>query len=391
MHFFIPEFRSRVTALPRHAMLMMGMLVFALVIIEGIAHMTGVDGRSSLFDGQLTGGHPIEINADGIRGPMIPKEKSPETFRVLCLGDSTTFGTGVATSETWPAQIQNALSLKVDAINCGTPAASVKDLTYEIEQKWARYHPDHLVLAISNNMISLAYIHKDAPARIPSGRDAFTQARAAEPTLYSKTKRVIQSNLTSITFLKRLTSQGLYAGGVMRHHVDPDAPFGALLAHGWRQADLPDETAHEAWTAFENDLIRLGQLAENRGIPLTITYIPARFMLTSEWRDNQKWIPKWRITMDPAEHIRSICQRRNLYFVDAILELLKTRRSREEHHLDAALYIPMDYTHLDASGHAAIAKTIALGIQKMADAPSGTHHLPRAIAPAHHAPGIDDQ
>jgi hypothetical protein len=52
---------------------------------------------------------PVHVNHLGLRGPDLP-EKTPEEFRVLCLGDSTTFGQGVSEEETIPALLQADLA-----------------------------------------------------------------------------------------------------------------------------------------------------------------------------------------------------------------------------------------------------------------------------------------
>jgi lysophospholipase L1-like esterase len=46
------------------------------------------------------------INALGLRGEDLPAERDPQELRVLCVGDSFTFGGGVETHEAWPQQLQ---------------------------------------------------------------------------------------------------------------------------------------------------------------------------------------------------------------------------------------------------------------------------------------------
>jgi lysophospholipase L1-like esterase len=52
---------------------------------------------------------PVRINHLGFRGPDFTPAKPAETFRILCLGDSTTFGWSVADGETYPAQLEKLL------------------------------------------------------------------------------------------------------------------------------------------------------------------------------------------------------------------------------------------------------------------------------------------
>lgn len=63
------------------------------------------------------------VNAHGFRGRWFPPARS-RAWRVLCLGDSFTFGTGVEDHETWPARLQQFFAATlgpgaVEVWNCG--------------------------------------------------------------------------------------------------------------------------------------------------------------------------------------------------------------------------------------------------------------------------------
>jgi lysophospholipase L1-like esterase len=61
------------------------------------------------------------INADGFRGPQRARAKPAGALRVVALGDSSTFGYGLAYVDTWPAQLEALLA-------SGGRAAEVLDL-----------------------------------------------------------------------------------------------------------------------------------------------------------------------------------------------------------------------------------------------------------------------
>jgi hypothetical protein len=46
------------------------------------------------------------INQQGLRGPEVSQAKPPGTFRVLGLGDSFTFGTGVREQDTFLRRLE---------------------------------------------------------------------------------------------------------------------------------------------------------------------------------------------------------------------------------------------------------------------------------------------
>lgn len=67
---------------------------------------------------------PVRINNFGFRGKDFSIEKRPGSFRILCLGDSVTFGWSVGDEETYPAQMERLLRGKypgkdIEVINLG--------------------------------------------------------------------------------------------------------------------------------------------------------------------------------------------------------------------------------------------------------------------------------
>lgn len=55
-------------------------------------------------------GQPVTISSRGLRGEELRVPKPPGRRRVLCFGDSITFGYGVGDAETYPARLQAALA-----------------------------------------------------------------------------------------------------------------------------------------------------------------------------------------------------------------------------------------------------------------------------------------
>jgi len=77
------------------------------------------------------GGHDNKVmyyNSEGFRGPEFTKDKPENTFRIITVGGSTTFGSGVVDNETYPYHLQELfdstnLDFKVEVINVGIPGA----------------------------------------------------------------------------------------------------------------------------------------------------------------------------------------------------------------------------------------------------------------------------
>ena len=156
------------------------------------------------------------------------------------------------------------------------------------------------------------------------------------------------------------SQRALYWLGVMDHRLDdPSQPYGALLAHGWRQGNLPPNEAEEAWNCFARELAGLKAATAAHGAKLVVGFSPPRFDLSNSLFDNEKNVPLERMTINPAQRFAELCAAQNIPCIDT-LNVLRTARTQltEERGKTASLYIMFDYNHLNADGHAAVAKAM---------------------------------
>jgi hypothetical protein len=79
-------------------------------------------------------GASLHVNASGIRSPREIADVPAGRIRVVCSGDSYTFGEGVADAATWCAQLE-ALDSRLEAVNLGVPG-------YGVDQAYLRYMRD---------------------------------------------------------------------------------------------------------------------------------------------------------------------------------------------------------------------------------------------------------
>jgi lysophospholipase L1-like esterase len=81
----------------------------------------------------------VQTNAAGLREPDFERLKT-STLRILTIGDSFTFGTGIEAEQAWPAQLERALAQEgrgasIAVVNGGIPGyglAQMRDLTEEL-------------------------------------------------------------------------------------------------------------------------------------------------------------------------------------------------------------------------------------------------------------------
>lgn len=99
---------------------------------------------------------PVHINSQGTRGPEFAIAKPANTFRILSLGDSRTFGWGLAESESYSARLQHLLQERigqrreVEVINAGVNAWSYQQMSVYFRDYGLRYHPDAVILGEAN-------------------------------------------------------------------------------------------------------------------------------------------------------------------------------------------------------------------------------------------------
>jgi len=304
------------------------------------------------YDRRFTGSHAVAPNALGTRGGVPARDSAYPV--VVALGDSTTWGTGVGTEELWTTRLEENVSEKtpVETLMGAWPGQDLRPLQQTLEELADDRHVDLAVVALCGNMVSLAAIREGESAR--SMIDTEPPKPVAHPSLKDRARYVL-SDSTLVGGVLQVAEITGYLTGINHHRIDPTSPYGPMLAHGWRQAGLDPEVAERAWMLFERDLRDLRDACAARGIPLIATWMPSRFTISEDPRDNLKFVPRDRLAIDPNERARAICDRLEIPFADS-LAAMRERRVREGW---TPLYIPGDYTHLDRSGHAAVADALA--------------------------------
>jgi hypothetical protein len=138
--------QPRSWALPAHALV----VTVALFLI---AENTISPHLRYVADGRLwrASREEYRLNQMGLRGPDLPYEKADDTYRILCLGCSVTFGFGVDEAQfTYPLQLQSILreryaSPRIEVINAGVLGySSFQGLSY-LETELLKYRPDLVI------------------------------------------------------------------------------------------------------------------------------------------------------------------------------------------------------------------------------------------------------
>jgi lysophospholipase L1-like esterase len=108
----------------------------------------------------------IDHNALGFRGPEIEREKPPGTFRIACLGGSSTYGHGPSSNATtWPVRLEHHLRERypgrsIEVVNGGCQGYS----TFESVQNLA-----HRVLPLSPDLVIVYHVINDVRCALYPG------------------------------------------------------------------------------------------------------------------------------------------------------------------------------------------------------------------------------
>ena len=110
-----------------------------------------------------------DFNRDGLRDRPHPLDKPAGVYRVVCLGDSVTFGYGFTRAEAWPQALQDAADAHgpgVEVFSVALPGWSTRQERYAYERIARRYRPDAVVLAVVLNDMEDLHNNLSQPPRL---------------------------------------------------------------------------------------------------------------------------------------------------------------------------------------------------------------------------------
>lgn len=103
-------------------------------------------------------------DALGMRTPPFASPKPANVVRVLCLGDSTTYGLGVAEPDSWPRRLEALLNerppagSRIEVVNAGVPAFNTDDALAWFHAIADRVEPDAVLLGwFANDLERLGF------------------------------------------------------------------------------------------------------------------------------------------------------------------------------------------------------------------------------------------
>jgi lysophospholipase L1-like esterase len=216
-------------------------------------------------------GVDVSINSLGLRGPEIPLEKAPNERRILMLGDSLTFGWGVAEQSTTARRLESALGKmllnQVSVINAGVG-------NYNTEMEVSYFMRDGIRL--KPDMVILNYFINDAePTPAYDGHPLFDSWSYAYVLLKGRTD----------TFMRMMSGQS------------PD--WAEYYQNLYKKG-------HEGWERTKQSIMELAKICRQYDLTLMLVVYP-------EIRD----IKNYRFK-EIHQNLKDLAENQKIYFLDLL-------------------------------------------------------------------------
>ncbi len=156
--------------------------------------------------------YKVDINTLGFRGSELAVPKPPGTFRVWCVGGSTTFDIYASSNEaTWPARLEALLSarskrVRVEVVNAGIPGENLDGSLEDFERFYPTVRPDVLVVYHGPNDIQRGldevFGFPHAPDSVPPLPDfaliRFLSREVADPAELERMNREVNEDVLDL-------------------------------------------------------------------------------------------------------------------------------------------------------------------------------------------------
>jgi lysophospholipase L1-like esterase len=351
-----PNLRRRIL----RALLLDTLLLAVLILLGEVGvRLVFPETARMLYSRTLTGGYPVEHNSHGLRDHEFPAQRPPEEARVVCLGNSTTFGTGVAGADTYPKQLETLLNARSGAprslvINGGGQGTSVDQMLSFLQDKGLAFDPAVVVIGFSPSALGMT------ARALAAGPNPGTAAH--DPPVagrLTRLKRTVWEAAVAVhiqlsqsylyAFCDAQIRRRFYRLGVMRDRMDKSA--GAIFAYAFDVPGVDLAEIESVYATFAEQVSQVKAVLDRRGIPCVVLGMPSRFELSQEPEDNERGFELRRIRIQPLDRVAQLCAQLEIPYVDLRPPMRAARAAMlagDEKWDD--LYTPLDYTHLNRTG-----------------------------------------
>jgi hypothetical protein len=333
----------------------------------------GISYRSVDFQRHLD--YLIKTNSLGFRDGEVALDKPAGRRRILLIGDSVTFGTGVDSDWRFSDFMQRALNDEVEVINTGVPGWGTDQELLFYETTVSRLKPDIVILTFTmandvvNNALPHLFLGTASKPRFAIKADSLQLVDTVTPPgIYhyplwkSVAKRsrfllFVKRRLDKLAYMRQAHIAGEMGGVVKAKHVLPEgfrAETAGDLTHWSVFESPPSAIVEDAWRVTEALISRFGRDCREHGATPVMFALPPRIQVDTAWRN--ELLAHTRLDSSafdfnsPFERLSACCVRNRIPFVYPHHEFSHPPGGRTLYHLKDA--------HPNRYGHALAARAL---------------------------------
>jgi lysophospholipase L1-like esterase len=284
----------------------------------------------------------VNHNALGFRGPEVEPEKTPGRLRVLVLGDSFTYGIGVADDESFSARLA-ALDPRFEVLNTGVNGYGTAQELLLLRDQGLALRPDVVVVMFFWNDVGNNYVRKFPRFALQDGALIWPEPMIVEKKSSAPKRRAWLRH----SYAYRFVSDRLKIVGYRLKLL-----FGIPL----ETTDFVRGTDREAAWQLTGALLReIRDQAATVDARMLLVVMPDQVQIETGVTVLGLVPEQYQV----QERVRAISEPLGIPFVDLIPAL------REEFaRTGEPLYYPKD-RHIKAPGHAVVARALQAELEKL--------------------------
>jgi len=265
--------------------------------------------------------HRISINSLGFRGEEVTLEKGPGKFRILCLGDSFTFGSFVNDEDTFPRLLGETLlhrGMSVEVINGGVGGSTIIDQAYFL-RKGLVLKPDVVLLTFSENDVD--DLNKTVPLHVTMAANRKWKSGVMGP--------IYQAVRDTALFNFLLLAKAWYDDFMTSRAI------GGVSSGASAESD-------QLWDRYEAELGKIAEFLRSQSIDFVFAVFP------SHYRIGKPLEPENRL-----ERARKVSERYGIPVIDLLTPL------QDSHLTSTELYLLPYDGHPSRSGYGIVADAMS--------------------------------
>jgi lysophospholipase L1-like esterase len=281
------------------------------------------------------GGVFVRINGKGLRGPELDYDKSEGALRVLCLGDSVTFGYRIEDPlKTYPylagPLLEANLGRPVETINAGVGGYSPWQEFLYLQREGIRYRPD---------LVLVGFVLNDLTEKIQLVRFGGTgEGFQLEHTFKGRFDRWAD-RIALLHFGNRLYARLRFGSDIQRKAAEIELMDVKALVE---RPERPEYV--QAWSETLESLDLLFAFCRQRNLPAALVIFPYRF----QYDNPAKYA-------GPQERLMRFASERGIPALDLMPGLFDAMQAAGLQRKD----IYFDRNHFTEKGHALIAPLVS--------------------------------